>query len=458
VLDGRFRFENFVVGASNRLALAAAQAVAASPGRGGAQVALCGPSGVGKTHLLAALGAAIRAAHPRVSVGYLAAQPLMEDLHEAIATGQVELLLAEYAQWDVLLLDDVHLLSGRFETQYELAPVFASLQNAGRRIVLASDRPPGDIADLDDRLRSRLTCDEVVAIAPPELETRVAIVRGVCEQRGVTLDAAILEKIASAAADGHALLAALDSLVDPPASEPPAAPPRAPTPATPTSALRALGPSGRANDFEDPEPPVLTTPRTPIAQPPIPARPTPPPVRPTPPPAHPTPPSARLTPPPAPDEFETFVVEIASAVTMSVDRWRTRIAEAAAHWAAEGFRTGMFERALHATPAPDLGALEARFAAAVDRLRAMEREAARLDPKLAGLAVFRDPEKIAEAEEVLFRAFAAYDPPPGPDRRLTIDSFVLGERNSSALREAAEVIAVPGGRHNPLYVHGAASS
>jgi chromosomal replication initiator protein len=102
--------------------------------------------------------------------------------------------------------------------------------------------------------------------------------------------------------------------------------------------------------------------------------------------------------------------------------------------------------------------VEARFAAAVTQLRDLEQEAARLDPRLAGVPVFRDPGRLEEARSIVMRALSAYDPPPPPAEHLTISTFSSGARNQLALRAAGEVIALPGSRYNPLYIHGPPSS
>jgi chromosomal replication initiation ATPase DnaA len=113
---------------------------------------------------------------------------------------------------------------------------------------------------------------------------------------------------------------------------------------------------------------------------------------------------------------------------------------------------------LDGTEPPDVDAVEAQFAAAVNQLRDLEQEAARLDPRLAGVSVFRDPGRLEEARSIVMRALAAYDPAPAPASHLTIATFSSGARNQLALRAAGEVIALPGSRYNPLFVHGPPSS
>ena len=158
------------------------------------------------------------------------------------------------------------------------------------------------------------------------------------------------------------------------------------------------------------------------------------------------------------DEYETFLSEISVAVSESVEGWRLRVGESIARWSGEGFQVRMLEAALDAAEAPDLDALEARFVAAANRLRSLKMEAARLDAKLAGLPVFRDPERVDEAEGVVLRALAAYDPPPGPSPHFSIEGFATGERTQLAIRAAGEVLALPGSRYNPLFIFGPSRS
>jgi chromosomal replication initiation ATPase DnaA len=141
-----------------------------------------------------------------------------------------------------------------------------------------------------------------------------------------------------------------------------------------------------------------------------------------------------------------------------VEQWRVHLGETVARWSGEGFRTEMLERHLESPEPPDVEGIERQFVTAVNRLRALEAEAARLDSRLAGIPVFRDPERVAEAETIVLRALAAYDPPPRPNPHLAIDTFVAGAGNQLALRAAGEVISLPGTRYNPLYVHGPAGS
>ena len=183
MLDGRFRFDNYVVGAANRLAASAARAVAESPGSVYNPLFIYSSSGLGKTHLLCALGHAARQLHPELVVEYLTLDDVVEQLHLAIASGRADEFKRRYQRVDLLLLDDVQFLTGRAETQSEMLRVFNALQGSGRQIVMTCDRPPSEIADVDERLLTRLSGGLIVDVGMPDYETRVAILRHKCDER-----------------------------------------------------------------------------------------------------------------------------------------------------------------------------------------------------------------------------------------------------------------------------------
>jgi chromosomal replication initiator protein DnaA len=154
------------------------------------------------------------------------------------------------------------------------------------------------------------------------------------------------------------------------------------------------------------------------------------------------------------DEFAGFLSDMAVAVAQHVEGWRVRLGERIAHWQTAGYRTTMLERALMLQEEADVDALDAAFAAGVKRLEHLEAQAVLLDPRLAGLEVFRDPQTIAEAEARLEQAIAAQDPPPGPWPAYTLESIIAGKSNQLAVRACESVIASPGTQYNPLFVHG----
>lgn len=210
-LDDTLRFDTFVVGASNRLAVAASRAVAEAPGTAFNPLCLYGASGVGKTHLVTAIALRAQAAGLRVEV--TAGEEVTERLHRAIATGTPQHFAEAYAAVDVLVVEDVQFLSGQHETQSALLRLFNRLQGAGHQLVLTSDRPPSEIPDVDQRLLSRLAGGLVVDIGAPDYELRLAILRNHCEARAIAAQPETLERIARLeAANVRELKGALNKL------------------------------------------------------------------------------------------------------------------------------------------------------------------------------------------------------------------------------------------------------
>src|SRR3989441_5301507 len=162
VLNPKYTFDSYVVGAANRLAVTAGRTVAETPGAAYNPLFIYSGSGLGKTHLLMAIGHAAKQAGPTLNVEYLTLDEYVEAFHAAIAAGQGDAFRRRFENVDVLLVDDVQFLSNRKEMQSELLRLTEALQGAGHQIVLTSDRPPPEIADLDERLISRLSGGLVV--------------------------------------------------------------------------------------------------------------------------------------------------------------------------------------------------------------------------------------------------------------------------------------------------------
>ena len=404
LLDGRFRFDNYVVGASNRLAVAAARAVAESPGASYNPLFIYSPSGLGKTHLIGAIGFAAKQLQPDLVVEYVPLDDFVDQLHLAISSGQAEAFKQRYQRVDMLLLDDVQFLTGRRETQSEMLRIFNALQGSGRQIIMASDRPPSEIADVDERLVTRLAGGLIVDIGLPEYETRVAILRNKCAEREMTFADGVLEELARMPCGSvRELQGALNRLA---AHE--ALGERSVTPAN----VRSIIAAGRVTPDLGRAAAVAT------------------------------------------DEFAGFISDIAVAVAQHVEGWRVRLGQRIAHWQAAGYRTTMLERTLAMNEEADVDALDAAFASGVARLEQLEAQAVLLDPRLAGLDVFRDPQHIPEAEARVEQAIAAQNPPPGPWPAFTLETMIAGKSNQLALRAAEATIEAPGVRYNPLFVHG----
>ncbi len=195
-LDPKLTFENFVVGPANRLASAAARRAAEAPGANYNPLFLYGGSGLGKSHILIAMAHQARKRPEGPDVIYSTTEEFLEELAAALAAGERDGLRDRYRDLDILLLDDVQFLAGQPEAQEMLLRTLDLLTTSGRQIVLASDRPPADMDGLDARLLSRFAGGLIVDIAPPEFETRVAIVRRKADERGQTLLPGVAEALA----------------------------------------------------------------------------------------------------------------------------------------------------------------------------------------------------------------------------------------------------------------------
>ena len=176
-LDTKFTFETFVAASSNRLAHAAAQAVAETPGRSYNPLFIYGDSGLGKTHLLHAIGNYVTENYPRRKVLYVTTETFMNDFVDSLRTSTTLTFKRRYRDCDVLLIDDVQFMERKEGLQEEFFHTYNDLKGASKQIVLTSDRPPKSIETLEDRLRSRFLSGLITEIDPPDLETRLAILR-----------------------------------------------------------------------------------------------------------------------------------------------------------------------------------------------------------------------------------------------------------------------------------------
>ena len=192
-----FTFENFIKGPSNQFAFAAAQAVAANPSGAYNPLFIYGGSGLGKTHLLTAIQTEIKRTHPDFVIMYVTCEQFTNELIAAIRAGSTEDFRMKYRVADLLLVDDIQFIAGKESTQEEFFHTFNSLHDAHKQIVLTSDRPPKEIKTLDDRLRSRFESDLIADVQPPDVETRIAIIKRKAELLDLDLSNEVCEYIAS---------------------------------------------------------------------------------------------------------------------------------------------------------------------------------------------------------------------------------------------------------------------
>jgi len=409
-LNPRFTFETFVVGAANRLAVTAGRTVAENPGSAYNPLFIYSGSGLGKTHVLMAIGHAAKAIAAQLNIEYLTLDEYVEAFHAAIAAGQGDAFRRRFQNVDVLLVDDVQFLTNRKEMQAELLRLTEALQQSGHQIVLASDRPPAEIADLDERLISRFSGGLVVDMGIPDYETRVAILRRKAEERGSKFQPGVLEAVAKVEYPNvRELMGALNRLIAFQAVND--------TPINAEAASKVLGIPTSASPSVAPSS---------VASPSV----------------------------ASPDEFSQFLTDVTATVGKAVEAWRARVTEAVLRWEGEGYRTGRLEKLLEQDTPAAVDEAIAAYVQDVERLKALEAEVAVLDPQAAGEKVFRDPDDMDAAEAAAGKVRDGAAPPPAPSAAFPFDSYVAGPSNEVALNAARDVIGKPGKKYNPLVIVG----
>ena len=410
-LDPNFTFENFVVGPANRLASAAARRTAESPGTSYNPLFLYSPSGLGKTHILGAIANQVQRAEGARKVRYQTLERYLEDLAGALQRGERDQLRDRYRDLDFLLLDDVQFLAGQTEAQEMILATLDGLTHTGSQIVLASDRPPSEINGLDARLVSRFSGGLIVDIAPPEFETRVAIIRKKATDSGQELAPGVAEALARVPFKnvrelGGALnrVLAIQELEE--------------------RQLRAediaelVGVPAEDQGRRPPEPEGLD------------------------------------------QELASFLTEVAGAVSQKVaaheEPWRTVVRESAEQAEAEGYTAGRLRAILRdESPPPDWEDRLESFREQVGRLREIARELKRLRNPWSDVAatLVKDPERLEEAEAFLGSVRERMRPFP----RLA-DGTTLGDLEAHlpplAIKSAAQLVTAEKPQYNPLYVWG----
>jgi chromosomal replication initiator protein len=420
-LNPYFRFDTIVVGAANRLAVTAARAVAETPGAVYNPLFLYARPGLGKTHLLMAIGHGAQAIDPALTVEYLTLDHFIESFHAAIGSGQGEAYRKRFLDVGLLLVDDVQFLTGQRETQAELLRVIDAMQTASRQIVLSSDRPPAEIEALDERLIRRFAGGLVIDIAAPDYETKVAILRRKAEERRASFDSGVLEAVAKLPIDNvRELVGGLNRLV---------AHQAAGEEISAEVVARVLGGgSGREQTGADGKgDPGIAAPAGSRPLPPAPA---------------------------ALDEFGDFLSEISATLSQQIETWRSKVAAAILRWGGEGYRTARLELLLEGELARDPAEALREFEADVLRLDALRSEVEKVTPALVGSPVFRDPGNVAAAEALLEQAREGTDPPPAPSPLWRLEALVEAAANRVAVQAANAVVAQPGQKYNPLVLVG----
>lgn len=395
-LDPRFTFESFVVGPANRLAAAAARRVADAPGSTYNPLFIYSASGLGKTHLLSAVGHRVQHVHGARML-YLTLEHLMDEVSSALEAGDPDAFRGRLRDVGLLLLDDVQFLEGQRQAQEELLRAWDALSARGGQIILSSDRPPQDIDDLDDRLLSRLSGGLIVDMGAPDFETRVAIARRKADERGHSLSPEVCQAVARVAfTNVRELQGALNRLIAVQELER--------RTVTPEEVVGLLGAAAAERGR---------------------------------------------------DEFGEFLSDISGTVGAVVEQADRQVADAILAWEGEGYRTRRLEGALAGTPtAAQAAEVIGRFEKDVARLREVEQAIRALEPdapELARADVLRDPDRLSEAEGLVAAVRERLRPPPAPPAGPGLDDF---PGDGLAVRAARAVVAEPGVAYNPLYLLG----
>lgn len=419
MLNPHSRFASFVVGSSNRLAATAAKAVAEAPGAAYNPLWFYARPGLGKTHLLMAIGHEAKVIDPSRTVEYVTVDDFVEAYHAALAAGQAEAYRRRFTEADLVLLDDAQLLTDQRELQSELLRLIDVLMAGDRQIVLAGDRPPEEIQSLDERLIRRFAGGLVIDIGAPDYETRLAILSRRALERQVTFAPEVLAAVADLPIGTvRELLGALNRLIAQQAVQ--------------TSRLSAaearvlLAGLGHVKPDQSAAPPEAAV--------------------------------EAVVMPSGPDEFSDFLSDLSATVSLQVDRWRQRVTEAALRCAGEGFRSARLEALLAGEMGSNPELALAEFERDIEVLRKLQHELRDIAPSLLGEAALHDPDRLAEAEALVADAREGGEPLPGPLARYTLELFGEGPSTRSVVEAIRTAATEPGSRYNPLVIVGPAGT
>ena len=399
-LDPRFSFDNFVVGQANRLAAAAGRRVAESPGQTYNPLFIYSGSGLGKTHLLNAIGHHAARLHPNLNIVYDSLIAFLEGALDRVRSGERDALYKRLDGLNFLLLDDVQFLGDRRAEQEEMLRAWDSIATHGGQVVLASDRPPTEIAGLDQRLLSRFSGGLIADMGSPDYETRVAIVKRKVTERNQELGSGVAEALAKLGFDNvRELQGALNKLL-----------------AVQDLDGRKVGAGEIAALFGQ---------------------------------------QRRNS-----DEFSGFLSDITGTVSDVITQTiaDTKISAAILKWKAEGYSTRRLEAALTRPPAEEeLDSFIEQYETDIARLKAMEADIRRVEPtapELSRLDLFRLPDRVSDVEELLMVVRERNRPLPEPPPGRSFETLSLPS-DSFALRAAKAIADAPGQQYNPFFVYGA---
>lgn len=406
-LNQKYTFETFVEGAPNRLALKATRTVAEVPGSSYNPLLIYGPSGLGKTHLLMAVGNLVRDQSPEAAVEYLLVEEFFEAHHAAEAAGQVEAFRSRFNDVDLMLLDDIQFVSHQPDMQDEVAHLISVFQTPEKQLVIASDRPPFELEELQEDVLTLIVGGLVVDIGPPDFQVRREILAQRAEERSADLADGVIDAMAAIETDNvRDLLGMLHKLV--------AFQAVSDQPLTEESARALL--AGEE-----------------VAEPHVQA--------------------AVRDAPATTDEFAAFIEDVEDNVVQHLKSGSARTREAIERWQALGVETRRLEQLLET--GGDLPKGLARFESDAERLRELQIEVEGLDPEEARTALFRDPDRLEEAAarvREFRRAQEAPLPAPAPGR--TLDRVLESHSNSAAVEAVRQLVEGDLSWEHPLVLVG----